>query len=57
MLPYLTGSGGVKFFPSEKFLKSCKMRYLGKVEYLPDLFNISEILNEIPLVLVPIFLE
>jgi cellobiose-specific phosphotransferase system component IIC len=57
MLPYLTGSGGVKFFPSEKFLKSCKMWYLGKVEYLPDLFNISEILNEIPLVLVPIFLE
>jgi cellobiose-specific phosphotransferase system component IIC len=33
------------------------MRYLGKVEYLPDLFNISEILNEMPLVLVPIFLE
>jgi hypothetical protein len=36
-----------KFYPSEKFLKCCEMRYLCEAKLLLDSFRVSNILNEI----------
>jgi len=45
------------FYPAEEFLKRRKMRNGWKVQFLLDWFHISNIFNEIPVVLVPVVFE
>lgn len=46
-----------RFYPLEKFLKRGEMRDLTKLEYLLNLFHVPNILDDIPVMLVPVFLE
>ena len=46
-----------RFYPLEKFLKCCEMRDLPKAKFLLDSFHIPNILNKIPIMLIPIFFE
>jgi len=45
------------FYPAEEFLKRGEMRHNGEIQFLLDRIHVSDIFNELPVVLVPVVFE